>query len=178
MSCSNSKLTNRLSPIHHYYTILVHWQCYYFVDLQFELACPSAPKSRPVSHPTQPSVCSRHINRSAGADTLIVSGHSQDPARGRWKTGDRHAVDPGIPFPPEQHLRWRSTGHALAPPLLFTNLLYTPPALRAGIQTSKLTPCNHQSVITTLIGSRESASVKDFRLLPQPRAQGFGNLPL
>jgi hypothetical protein len=40
----------------------------------------------------------------------MVSGHSQDP------------------ISPRTHPRWRNTGRALAPPLLFANLLYKPPA--------------------------------------------------
>jgi hypothetical protein len=62
----------------------------------------------------QPSVCSCHIDRGVGADTLWLVATAKTPS------------------PPEQHPRWRNTGRALAPPLLDANLLYDSPAEGSG----------------------------------------------
>ena len=138
----------------------------------------------------QPSVCSCHIDRGVGADTLWLVATAKTPS------------------PPEHTLAGATRAVlSLRPYSLPTCSTRPRPMPRRGVRLSDMlhlcdrprqtsprpahrlppprrnpgqgnTPCNHRSVLATLIGSRGGASLKDFHPHPQPREGAMENVGL
>ena len=114
------------------------------------------------------------IDRGAGVCFAHnLSSPATTPRGGDGNGRSRYTNRPRHPISPRTHPRWRNTGRALAPPLLFANLLYKPPAPcpaeGSGCQTGS---------ISAMVKDRPRAiAPSKLSLQPAPSAPNPAHIP-